>query len=39
MAIAILTKNVLVEAYWSIKIIERAYLILRQAYQIIIEEL
>jgi len=29
MAIAILTKSVLVEAYWSIKMVERAYLILR----------
>ena len=29
---AILTKSVLVEAYWSIKIVERAYLTLRQAY-------
>jgi len=36
---AILTKSVPVEAYWSIKIVERAYLILRQAYQIIIEKL
>jgi len=28
MAMAILTKSVLVEAYWFIKMVERAYLIL-----------
>jgi len=39
MAIAILTKSVLVEAHWSIRMVERAYLILRRAYQIIMEEL
>ena len=36
---AILTKSVPVEAYWSIGMVERAYLTLHQAYQIIIEEL
>jgi len=36
---AILTKSVLVEAYWSIRMVERAYLILHQAYQVIMEEL
>jgi len=39
MAIAILTKSVPVEAYWFIRMVERAYLILRRAYQIIIKEL
>jgi len=29
MAMAILTKSVLVEAYWSIRMVERAYIILR----------
>jgi len=36
---AILTKSVSVEAYWFIRIIKRAYLTLRQVYQIIMEEL
>ena len=39
MAMAILTKSVLVEAYQSIRMVKRAYLTLRQVYQIIIEEL
>ena len=36
---AILTKSVLVEAYWSVGLVERAYPTLRRAYQIISEEL
>ena len=36
---AILNKSSLVKAYWSIKIIKRAHLILHQAYQIIIKKL
>ena len=36
---AILTKNVLVEIYWSIKMVKRAHPTLRQVYQIIMEEL
>jgi len=36
---AILTKSIPVEAYWSIGMVERAYLTLRQVYQIITEEL
>jgi len=39
MAMAISTKSVPVEAHWSIRMVERAYLTLRRAYQIIIEEL
>jgi len=38
MAMAILTKAVLVKAYWSVGLIKRAYLALQRAYQIIIDE-
>src|SRR6266536_6053241 len=36
---AISTKSVLVEAYWSVGLVERAHLILQRAYQVISEEL
>jgi hypothetical protein len=36
---AITTKSVLVEAYWSVRLIERVYPILQCAYDIILEEL
>ncbi len=39
LSLAITTKCVPVEAYWLVGIIERAYTILRRAYQIIREEL
>jgi hypothetical protein len=35
---SILTKTVPVEAHWSIELVERAYLALQRAYQIIIDE-
>jgi len=35
---AILTKAILVKAHWSVGLIKRAYLALRRAYQIIIDE-
>jgi len=38
MAIAISTKAVPVKAYWSIGLVKRAYLALRKAYQIIMDE-
>ncbi len=38
-SMAISTKSVLVEAYWSVRLVERAYLTLRRAYQVISEEL
>ena len=37
--IGITTKTVLVEAHWSIRKIERYYIVLCRAYQIISEEL
>jgi hypothetical protein len=37
--IAVLIKSVLVEAHWFISLVERAYPVLRRAYQIITEEL
>ena len=36
---AISTKSVPVEAHWSVGLVERAYLTLRRAYQVISEEL
>ena len=39
MAIVILTKSIPIEIYWLIEMVERAYLILYQIYQIIMEEL
>ena len=36
---AILTRSVLIEAYWSVRIVERAYLTLQRAYKIIIDKL
>ena len=36
---AISIKSILVEAHWSIRIVERAYLVLQRAYQVITEEL
>jgi hypothetical protein len=38
-SMAIITKSIPVEAYWSVGLIERAYLILQCAYNIISEEL
>ena len=35
---AILTKAVLVEAHWSVRLVERAHPALRRAYQIITDE-
>ena len=35
---AISTKAVLVEAHWSIRLVEQAHLALRRAYQIITDE-
>ena len=38
MAMAILTKAVLVKVYWSVKLIKQTYLALQRAYQIIMDE-
>ena len=38
-SLGIATKSVLVEAHWSIGIMERAHLILRRVYQVIAEDL
>ena len=38
MAMAISTKAVLVEVYWSIGLVKQAYLALWRAYQIIMDE-
>jgi hypothetical protein len=38
MAMAISTKTILVEAHWSIGLVERAHLALRRAYQIITDK-
>ena len=37
--IGITTKTVLVEAHWLIRKVERYYIVLRRAYQIVSEEL
>jgi hypothetical protein len=38
MAMAILTKAVLVEAHWSVRLVKQAYPALQRAYQIITDE-